>query len=212
MASEERQAPTKKPTGKRNDPSNKRPQDKNRFLHPAETSCWQNEVKEWTFHYTERFRVVPPYRFEFGTSIKARWVGRLLLEVFSQEFPYFEDSLQYYTEAMELGRLRVNDEKASKDYRCRDGDVITHHVHRHEPPVTSEKIVIISDSDGILAVNKPSSIPIHPGGRYRRNSLLAILAKEHNMFDLHTVHRLDRLTSGLLLFGRSKAVAEMFRR
>lgn len=30
----------------------------------------------------------------------------------------------------------------------------------------------------------------HIGGRYRRNSLLAILAKEHGLYDLHTVHRL----------------------
>ena len=52
------------------------------------------------------------------------------MEVFSQEFPYFEDSVAYYKEAMALGRLRVNDEVTPLEYRCRDGDVITHIVHR----------------------------------------------------------------------------------
>ena len=171
----------------------------------------QEEVKHFDYRYTASFRVVPPYHFEFGTSIKARWIGQPLLQVFSQEFPYFDDSVAYYTNAMKVGRLRVNDEVTPLDYRCRDGDVITHHVHRHEPPVTSHKVRILSDVNGLLVVDKPPSVPCHPGGRYRRNSLLAILAKEHSLFDLHTVHRLDRLTSGLLLIGKSKQVAEQVR-
>ena len=174
-------------------------------------ACRQEEVKHFDYKYTASFRVVPPYRFEFGTSIKARWIGQPLLQVFSQEFPYFEDSVAYYTNAMKVGRLRVNDEVAPLEYRCRDGDVITHHVHRHEPPVTSHKVRILSDSGDLLVVDKPPSLPCHPGGRYRRNSLLAILAKEHQLFDLHTVHRLDRLTSGLLLIGKNKQVAEKVR-
>jgi len=137
---------------------------------------------------------------------------RPLLEIFSQEFPYFEDSEAYYREAMGKGRLRVNDEVVDTSYRCRDGDVVTHHVHRHEPPVTSHAVRILADVDGLLVVDKPPSVPCHPGGRYRRNSLLAILAKEHGLFDLHTVHRLDRLTSGLLLLGKTKLVAEQVRK
>ena len=104
---------------------------------PIVNACWfQEEVKEFEYVYTQLFRVVPPYRFEFGTSIKERWIGRPLVEVFAQEFPYFEDSLAYYTEAMTLGRLRVNDEVTPLDYRCRDGDVITHIVHRSASPRT----------------------------------------------------------------------------
>ncbi len=57
---------------------------------------------------------------------------------------YFEDSRAYYKEAMALGRLRVNGEEATEDYRCRDGDVITHKVHRHEPPISSAKVLLCS--------------------------------------------------------------------
>ena len=44
---------------------------------------------------------------------------------------------------------------------------------------------------------------VHPCGRYRHNTVVFILAKEFNLKNLRTIHRLDRLTSGLLLFGRS---------
>lgn len=46
-------------------------------------------------------------------------------------------------------------------------------------------------------------LQVHPCGRYRHNTVVFILAKEYNLKNLRTIHRLDRLTSGLLLFGRS---------
>lgn len=46
-------------------------------------------------------------------------------------------------------------------------------------------------------------LQVHPCGRYRHNTVVFILAKEFNLKNLRTIHRLDRLTSGLLLFGRS---------
>ena len=47
------------------------------------------------------------------------------------------------------------------------------------------------------------SFQVHPCGRYRHNTVVFILAKEYNLKNLRTIHRLDRLTSGLLMFGRN---------
>lgn len=44
---------------------------------------------------------------------------------------------------------------------------------------------------------------VHPCGRYRHNTVVFILAKEYQLKNLRTIHRLDRLTSGLLMFGRN---------
>jgi 23S rRNA-/tRNA-specific pseudouridylate synthase len=51
-------------------------------------------------------------------------------------------------------------------------------VHRHEPPVTGQPIDIVYQDDGLLVVNKPGSIPVHPSGRYRHNTVVHILRKE----------------------------------
>ena len=48
-------------------------------------------------------------------------------------------------------------------------------------------------------------MPVHPCGRYRHNTVLFILGKEHGLKNLHTIHRLDRLTSGVLMFGKTAA-------
>ena len=60
---------------------------------------------------------------------------------------------------------------------------------RHEVPVSSEEIKIISKNDDLVVVNKPPSIPVHPCGRYRHNTVVFILAKEYGLKNLRTIHR-----------------------
>ncbi|KAJ7344846.1 hypothetical protein JRQ81_000796 [Phrynocephalus forsythii] len=81
-------------------------------------------------------------------------------------------------------------------------------VHRHEPPVTAQALEFLEENDEIVVINKPSSLPVHPCGRYRHNSVIFILGKEHNLKELHTIHRLDRLTSGVLIFAKSIEVSK----
>jgi 23S rRNA-/tRNA-specific pseudouridylate synthase len=50
-------------------------------------------------------------------------------------------------------------------------------------------------------------MPVHSGGRYHKNTLLAIL-EEMGYPDVKTVHRLDAVTSGLLLIARNTAFAQ----
>jgi 23S rRNA-/tRNA-specific pseudouridylate synthase len=53
---------------------------------------------------------------------------------------------------------------------------LTHLVHRHELPVRyTERIQVLYEDSDLLVVNKPASIPVHPGGHYNRNSLLTLL-------------------------------------
>ena len=59
-------------------------------------------------------------------------------------------------------------------------------------------------------INKPSSIPVHPSGRYRFNTILFILAKEYGLNPLYCIHRLDRLTSGVLLLAKNQHVASKY--
>jgi len=71
---------------------------------------------------------------------------------------------------------------------------------RHELPVSAEPIEIIADTDELLVVNKPSSIPIHPCGRYRFNSLVFILAKEKGFRNLRGKYSFMAVWLVLMLF------------
>lgn len=89
-----------------------------------------------------------------------------------------------------------------------NNDFLRNTVHRHEPPVTAQPIQILVEDDEVVVVDKPSSLPVHPCGRFRHNTVIFILGKEHNLKELHTIHRLDRMTSGVLMFAKTVEVSK----
>uniref|UniRef100_A0A0N4US34 S4 RNA-binding domain-containing protein n=1 Tax=Dracunculus medinensis TaxID=318479 RepID=A0A0N4US34_DRAME len=152
----------------------------------------------------ERMRFVKPYWCNYETFTKGRWLGRKLKDVFLHEFHGFSE--KYLKAACKLNRIIVNHKPVLDiDYILQNGDHIIHRVHRHEHPVLPKPIQIIENSDDLLVINKPASIPVHPCGKYKYNSITEML-KELGFSDLRVVHRLDRTTSGLLIFAKNYEV------
>ncbi|KDO26255.1 hypothetical protein SPRG_08331 [Saprolegnia parasitica CBS 223.65] len=156
---------------------------------------------------TDGYRHVAPYMHTFQVHVKARWFGKTLLDLFLSEFGGFDVS--YYTQAIETGKITVNGAIATTTTLVRDGDYLEHSMHRHEPRVRSFRASMIEYEDNdMVVVNKPSTIPVHPCGAYRHNSMTFILAIDHQRHPLYPVHRLDRLTSGLLVLAKSPEKAQ----
>ena len=59
-------------------------------------------------------------------------------------------------------------------------------LQRHEIPVLADEIKIIFEDSDFLVVDKPCSLPMHPCGKYRYNSLSIILAKEMGYSNLRS--------------------------
>ncbi|XP_054729622.1 pseudouridylate synthase RPUSD2 [Anastrepha obliqua] len=162
---------------------------------------------ETSYYFENGLRKVYPYYFTFTTFTKGRWVGEKILDVFSREFRAHPP--EEYKRSILTGSLKVNYEHVPVDYVLKHNDLLSNTVHRHEVPVTDQPISIVHMDEDIVVINKPASIPVHPCGRYRHNTVVFILAKEFNLKNLRTIHRLDRLTSGLLLFGRTPKKARL---
>ena len=165
------------------------------------------KYEETETYFQDGLRRVRPYYFTFTTHAKGRWVGETLSEVFAREFRALEPA--EFGRCVEEGLVRVNNTTSRLDYRIENNDFISHTVHRHELPVTGQKITVIHEDEDWVVVDKPPSIPVHPCGRYRHNSVIFILAKELGFKHLHTVHRLDRLTSGVLIFSKTSGKARV---
>ncbi|KAF9115706.1 hypothetical protein BGX27_006812 [Mortierella sp. AM989] len=153
-------------------------------------------------------RKIQPYFFKYQTFAKGRWLGRQLIEVFNTEFRDRDNT--FYERAIKDGRVKINGEKVSQDYIVKNSDIVAHDIHRHEPPVANLPVKVVREDDGVIIVDKPSSIPVHPSGRYRHNTVLHILMKEQGYKDLFPVNRLDRLTSGLMIIALSVKRAREF--
>lgn len=175
----------------------------------------ESKFVETSYYVENGLRKVYPYPFTFSTYCKGRWVGQKLVDIVSKEFRTY--SVDRYRQNIDNGQIKVNGKNVSVDYVLDHNDYISNTIHRHEVPVTMAPVNIIHLSKDLVVVDKPSSIPVHPCGRYRHNSLVFILGKEYNLIELRTLHRLDRLTSGLLFMARNfetavRLMAEMANR
>ncbi|XP_031277327.1 RNA pseudouridine synthase 7 isoform X2 [Pistacia vera] len=96
-------------------------------------------------------------------------------------------------------------------YIVKSSQKISHFLHRHEPPVMAWEVSILQKEPDVLTVCKPPSVPVHPCGQYRKNTIVGILQAEYGLAPLFPVHRLDRLVSGLLILARNASKADLFR-
>lgn len=161
------------------------------------------------------FLRVEPYWFDYCSWAKGRWFNQSLISVFRREFR--DRPAAYYSHACQAGLIRVNDVKVDEGYLVKQGDRIQHRIHRHEPVILAEpEPEILHVAEGLLVVSKPPSIPMHPSGRYRHNTLTALLQHRHpDLFPtghISCVNRLDRLVSGIVILSRSAEKADELRR
>ena len=91
----------------------------------------------------------------------------------------------------------------------KNGDIISHTLHRHEPPVTAQPISIVHEDDDMIVINKPAGVPVHPAGRYNFNSIIEIMrAERSHAWNPLPCNRLDRLTSGIMFIGKNARAAK----
>jgi tRNA pseudouridine32 synthase/23S rRNA pseudouridine746 synthase len=163
-------------------------------------------------------RAVLPLRDGVGASCvvlpsqRGRWA--LLLDALAELFP-------------EVGRAAWQARMARGDVLGADGVPLAPHapcvpgakVHYyrdvpHEPPIPFAEEVIFQD-DWIVVADKPHFLPVTPGGRHLRETLLVRLRRRLGIDTLAPMHRLDRETAGLVLFSVQPATrnryAAMFR-
>lgn len=112
--------------------------------------------------------------------------------------------------AIESGAIALNCHPAPSIHTIvRNGDVISHTMHRHEPPVTARSIGVVHEDEELIVIDKPAGVPVHPTGRYNYNSVVEIIRSDRGQgFNPLPCNRLDRLTSGLMFLGKTSRAAE----
>jgi len=79
----------------------------------------------------------------------------------------------------------------------------------NEPTIPFEEEIIFQD-DEILVVHKPHFLAVTPGGIYINECLQSRLREKTGVETLQAVHRLDRVTAGLVLFSVNPATRHLY--
>ncbi|WP_353084222.1 pseudouridine synthase [Stenotrophomonas sp.] len=80
-----------------------------------------------------------------------------------------------------------------------------------EPVIPFAEAIVHQDAH-LLVADKPHFLPVTPAGGYVRETLLARLVARSGNRDLVPLHRLDRLTAGLVLFSTRPDTRDAYQR
>ena len=75
-----------------------------------------------------------------------------------------------------------------------------------EPEVSAD-IRILHEDEAILVLHKPAPLPVHPSGRFNRNTLQHFLELAYHPQKPRAAHRLDANTTGLIVCARTRHFA-----
>ena len=119
--------------------------------------------------------------------------------------------------AADSGFVHVNDRPVKSNYKVRAGDVVTLMLDRprHDSTIEPEEMPldIVYEDDQLMVVNKPAGLVVHPGAGNFHGTLVNAIAwhmkdvpsYDPNNPEVGLVHRIDKDTSGLLVFARTQA-------
>ncbi len=149
-------------------------------------------------------RIVEPYPFTYSFKVKESNISISISRLFYIRFPFRTE--EDWAKRVELGYIKVNGETVSPDFVVKVQDQISHYSPSVREPSVPDNVKVLFEGNGFIVVDKPAPMPVHAGGRYHKNTLIAILS-EQGYAPLHVVHRLDAVTSGLMILATTKEKA-----
>jgi 23S rRNA pseudouridine1911/1915/1917 synthase len=121
---------------------------------------------------------------------------------------YKEYSRSYFQKLTDKQKIFVNDKFVLASYKLKKGDVISFKFDVEEIlKIAPERIDldIIYEDDDIIIINKQSGIVVHPSYGHQCGTLLnALMAHSKGKYNLYLVHRLDKDTSGVIIFAKNE--------
>lgn len=148
--------------------------------------------------------IIEPYEHVHRFRPKASEIGQTVTHIFHNRFPFRSES--DWMAKLHAGLIGVNDLKTYPDHQLKHSDELFHRNVGVKEPSAPAEIRIIDQNEYFLWVDKPAPLPMHSGGRYHRNTVVSLLEKQ-GIKPVFIVHRLDAVTSGLILLARSESAA-----
>ena len=165
-------------------------------------------VNDGEYYFEDGLRKVTPYYMLLDKVIDGKFMRKFgprvtLQDFFENMFPFHNK--KYLRYVFDVGQVYLNFERVDRDPRevvLRQGDHFARILHMHETPVLDQPIKIVHEDEDLLVVNKPASYVVGPMWNTRLNCVRISLMKEFGYGDVRNIHRIDRLTSGVLIFAK----------
>jgi 23S rRNA pseudouridine1911/1915/1917 synthase len=109
---------------------------------------------------------------------------------------------------IEAGDVMRNGLPAGPDDTLKRGDVLVYYRRPWEEPGAPTGFTVLYEDDDVLVLDKPSGLPVLPGGFFLERTLLHLVRERYGPA-CSPLHRLGRGTSGAILFTRNRSAARL---
>ncbi|WP_009545186.1 RluA family pseudouridine synthase [Crocosphaera subtropica] len=137
----------------------------------------------------------------YREQIKQKNAGLTVLEYYTQN--YHHSSSQQWLERILWAQVLLDNQVVTPETILQTGQWLSY----HRPPWKEADVPLdfdlIYEDHHILVINKPSGLPVLPGGGFLEHTLLGQLKKQYPKEKVFPIHRLGRGTSGLMLMGKT---------
>ena len=130
--------------------------------------------------------------------------GMTVLAYYARSYRHSSES--EWREKIEQGQVTLNGRPASPDNILSRGDLLVYHRPPWEEPDAPTDFGTLFEDEDVLALAKPSGLPVLPGGFFLQNTLLYQVRERYGA-SCSPLHRLGRGTSGAILFARNHRAA-----
>ncbi|OGD22964.1 MAG: hypothetical protein A2W03_06240 [Candidatus Aminicenantes bacterium RBG_16_63_16] len=142
--------------------------------------------------------------YSYPDHISTSDEGTTVVAFYSRRYPHSTEA--EWRQKIAAGQVLLNGQPPSPgDVLTRGDSLVYHRLPWAEPEVPREYATLFEDDD-VLALAKPSGLPVLPGGFFLENTLLHLVRERHGAA-CSPLHRLGRGTSGAILFTRNRPAA-----
>ncbi len=151
-----------------------------------------------------------PYENKRWISIPQRCAGMTLLDALHEFYPgYTQAQWQLAIDSGEIllpaaSKRQFDTRPVSADDIVRDGQRFLQTIKDYAEPKINPNVPLLYEHQAIVVINKCAPLPVHPSGRFNRNTLEGILEVAYYPEKLRPAHRLDANTTGLVVLARKQ--------
>ena len=139
--------------------------------------------------------------YTYTDTVDSDGAGETVLAFYTTRYTHSTEAV--WRERIESGAVLLDGKRISVDIVLLNGQELTYHREAWQEPVAPRTFEVLYEDAQIIAVNKPSGLPVLPGGHHLENTLLAAVRERFGgEVPPSPLHRLGRGTSGIVLFAR----------
>lgn len=137
----------------------------------------------------------------YQEKVKQTEAGLTLLDYYTQL--YRHSTQEEWRQRILLRQILIDDKQAKPDTILKKGQCLSYHRQPWQEPDVPLSFEILYEDTDLLIVDKPSGLPVLPGGGFLEHTLLWQLQKQYPQNTPYPIHRLGRGTSGLMLLAKT---------